>query len=284
MASGRAISLSVNFCLLLCIIMILDSPKFTASWNCTHSNDSDVYYVSQMNSKTELANFPSRSKTTQRHDLNDFQKGFVFCKLVKRTYLAIILIALSGDIELNPGFLMLDDMRKTRGLKIAHLNIRSLRHKVDSLQLEGINNKTVDILTLSETWLDSTVEDSEIALPGFNCVRKDRTGLKEGYGGVAIYLHERLPYRVREDVNSGDNECLWIEITRSKCKPTIICCAYRAPDADFVRFITNLENGISNIDLEKSDFVLLGDLNINMLPNSKNRLGDRQKLLINPLV
>ena len=60
-----------------------------------------------------------------------------------------------------------------------------------------MNNKTVDILTLSETWLDSTVEDSEIALPGFSCVRKDRTGLKEGYSGVAIYVHEGLPYRMR---------------------------------------------------------------------------------------
>lgn len=127
-------------------------------------------------------NFPSRSKTTQRHDLNDFQKGFVFCKLIKRTCLAVILIALSGDIESNPDFLMMDDMRKTRGLKIVHLNVRSLRHKTDSLQLEGMNNKTVDILTLSETWLDA-VEDSEIALRGFNCVRKDRTGVKEGYGG-----------------------------------------------------------------------------------------------------
>ena len=36
MASTRVISPSVNFCLLLCIIVILDNPKSTASWNCTH--------------------------------------------------------------------------------------------------------------------------------------------------------------------------------------------------------------------------------------------------------
>jgi exonuclease III len=138
----------------------------------------------------------------------------------------MILIALSADIESNPGFLVLDDMGKTCGLKIAHLNIRSLRHKVHSLQHEGMNNKTVDILTSETSWLDNTVEDSEIAVPGFHCVRKDRTGVKEGYGGVAIYVHEGLPYRVREDVNSVDNECLCIEIIRTKCKPTIICCAY----------------------------------------------------------
>ena len=38
----------------------------------------------------------------------------------------------------------------TRGLKIAHLNIRSLANKIDSLRLKGINNKTIDVLTLSE--------------------------------------------------------------------------------------------------------------------------------------
>jgi hypothetical protein len=97
--------------------------------------------------------------------------------------------------------------------------------------------------------------------------------------GVAIYVHEGFPYRVREDVNSGDNECLCIEIIRTKCKPTIICCAYRAPDADFIKFISNLENGMSNIDLEKSVFVFLGDLNVNMLPNSRSHPGDKQKLL-----
>ena len=38
----------------------------------------------------------------------------------------------------------------TRGLKIAHLNIQSLANKIDSLRLKGINNKTIDVLTLSE--------------------------------------------------------------------------------------------------------------------------------------
>ena len=180
------------------------------------------------------------------------------------------LVALSGDIETNPGFLTLDDIKKNRGLKIAHLKIRSLRNRTDSLHLEGLNNGAIDVLTLSETWLHNSIQDSEIALSGFICVRKDRTGVKEGYGGVAIYVREGLLYRVREDVNSGDNECLWIEIIRAKCKPTIICCSYRPPDADFGKFISNLENGMSDIDLERSDLVFWGDLNVNMLLNSRS--------------
>ncbi len=85
--------------------------------------------------------------------------------------------------------------------------------------------------------------------------------------------------RFRKDIDSGHNECLWIELNRSKCRPVIICCAYRAPEADFGTFISNLYNGFSNIDLDKCDFVLLGDLNVNMLANSKGSKKEKQELL-----
>ena len=60
-----------------------------------------------------------------------------------------------------------------------------------------------------------------------------------------------------------------VEIIRGKCKPTIICCSYRAPDEDYGEFISCLESCMPAVDLDKYDLVLLGDLNVNMLPNSK---------------
>ena len=126
----------------------------------------------------------------------------MLCKLFQHACFALTLIALAGDIESNPGYLTLDDIKTTRGLKIAHLNIRSLRNKTDSLRLEGIDNKTIDVLTLSETWLDSSTSDAEIKLPGFVCVRQDRI--------VAIYVREGLAFRLRSDINTGGHECLWL--------------------------------------------------------------------------
>ena len=93
----------------------------------------------------------------------------------------------------------------------------------------------MDIVTLSETWLDGNICDTEINLPEFVCVRQDRTGIKEGYGGVAIYVREGLAFRLRIDINTGQ-ECPWIELIRDKCKPTLVCCAYRVPDSDFSDF------------------------------------------------
>ena len=74
-------------------------------------------------------------------------------------------------------------------------------------------------------------------LPGYTLIRWDREGLKSG-GGVAIHVRDGLPFRVRNAINTGENECLWIELNHSKCKPTLICCLYRAVNADFTKFIT----------------------------------------------
>ena len=112
-------------------------------------------------------------------------------------------------------------------------------------------------------------------------IRLDRSGAKEGYGGVAIYVKEGLSFRVRNDLHSAVNECLWIELTRSKCRPILICCAYRAPVFDFANFISDLEISMEKVNLDKCDFVLLGDFNANMLLFSrKKEKGELKKIAI----
>lgn len=119
----------------------------------------------------------------------------------------------------------------------------------------------------------------EIKLPGFVCVRQDRIGEKEGHGGVAIYVREGLAFCLRNDINTGGQECLWIELIRFKCKLTLICCAYRALNADFHTFISALQDSMPNADLVKPDVNILGDLNANMMSNSKLPKKDKQELL-----
>ena len=242
---------------LLCLF-ILNGIKQDKTLKKPLSNSSNLYFASQEACRVDIRSF---------HAVGAFQKGFITCKLLLHASLALALIALAGDVELNPGYRSLEDVRSSRGLRIAHLNIRSLRNKLDSLRLEGLDNRTIDILTLSETWLDDCYEDSHVTIPGYNCIRLDRSGAKEGYGGVAIYVKEGLSFRVRNDLYSAANECPWIELTRTKCRPVLICCAYRAPVFGFANF---------KINLDKCDFVLLGDLNANMLPYSRKK--EKQEL------
>lgn len=55
------------------------------------------------------------------------------------------------------------------------------------------------------------------APPSATGLRMYRTGTKNSFGGVAIYVVENLLFKITSDLNSFDHECLWIEFTHSKC-------------------------------------------------------------------
>ena len=72
-------------------------------------------------------------------------------------------------------------------LKIAHLNIRSLRNTSHLIETkEIVKSHKIDVLTMSETWLNSTVTNGEIAIDDYKIYRLDRLH-KEG-GGVCAFV------------------------------------------------------------------------------------------------
>jgi len=90
----------------------------------------------------------------------------------------IKLIALDGDVSSNPGPLARNDttngnstisnnshptfLIKSKGLKVCHLNVRSLpRHLEEVKTLMNLNDH--DVFAMSETWLNSTWSDCAIA-------------------------------------------------------------------------------------------------------------------------
>jgi len=56
-------------------------------------------------------------------------------------------------------------------LVVSHLNIRSLVHKHDDLQVFLENRNEAHLFGLSETWLDGSVSDAEMEVPGFHIHR-----------------------------------------------------------------------------------------------------------------
>ena len=60
-------------------------------------------------------------------------------------------------------------------LRIAHLNCRSLLSNLDEVLL-FIQTHKVDVMTLSETWLDNTITDLEVCPDGYDLLifRRDR--------------------------------------------------------------------------------------------------------------
>lgn len=86
-----------------------------------------------------------------------------------------------ANSEVNLKFL---DMPR-KGLKIMHLNVQSLGNKLDQTKLSlQINN--IDILVLTETWLNNSWPDSLVAIPGYKCYRRDRKNPTKSTGGGII--------------------------------------------------------------------------------------------------
>ena len=83
-----------------------------------------------------------------------------------------------------------------------------------------------DILSINETRLDSTFNDSEIGIEGYTIVRRDRFRLG---GGVAIYIRNSINFIIRHDLSDSVLEFLCVEIRKPKVKPFLVSTWYRPP-------------------------------------------------------
>ena len=160
----------------------------------------------------------------------------------------------------------LHDFKSQKGFKIVHLNIRSLIKKIETSK--------IDIFTISETWLTSNHSSSLVNLRNYNFIRYDRQTLnvnnqtKHG-GGLGIYIHDTIDYDLdtisHYNVSNRDIEAQWVVIKRNHCKKIILCNVYRPPEGNVDIALETLTNSLSIMpDLDKSELVLLGDLNVDV--------------------
>ena len=125
----------------------------------------------------------------------------------------------------------------------------------------------IDILLINETKLDSTIHDSDVYIPGFEIVRKDRRVNGRKGGGVCIYLRTNLNYRIRHDLNNDDLKCLIVEISKPRSSAFLVGTWYRPPNSPPERF-NEFEILIDKIDAENKELFILGDVNCNLLPEA----------------
>ena len=147
-----------------------------------------------------------------------------------------------------------------KGIKVAHLNVRSMRNKAVELQQFLLNNP-YDILCLSETWLDEHSSDDMVSVSGYKFERKDRGA---NGGGVGCYIKDRYTYVRRFDLESDEIELMWLEIKLVNTKSLFVGVTYRKP-SQHNSFFNILEGEIERVLSISNDVILLGDFNCNML-------------------
>ena len=115
--------------------------------------------------------------------------------------------------------------RSGSGLKVLHLNIRSLRNISHRSQLRELNSREqFDIITISESWLNTTITSTEIQLDGYKLFRLDR--LHKGGGGVCACVRSDLKSKVLKDFSSISDRNfhqLWLSIQVKKSKSIVLC-------------------------------------------------------------
>ncbi len=191
--------------------------------------------------------------------------GVMVCifKIMSAILCILLLLFLSGDIELNPG----PFPEGPNYLRICHANVRGLRDKLDSVKNNLIDS--FDIIAITESRLTSRFSESnKLNFNGYHPAaefRKDR--VTDTGGGIIAFISEHLGATRRRDLEHPDVENMFIEI-RSKNNVFLLCICYRPPDMptqfwdDFQAQIDVCKQGRIN------KILITGDLNAD--PNSEN--------------
>ena len=269
MAVGHGFMTSRNLCVILHLYLSFSS-LFGPNHHPCHlfSSGNVLLYVSDEIVASKPIFDPKSIHQGSRDCIAGCTKFLISCRILQNVSISWFLIALSNDVSVNPGPELCSPLHhpspKARGLSICHLNVRSLLHKMDSLRLLMLD-KPYHVITLSETWLNSSILDFELDLPGYSIIRNDRS--RRSGGGTAIYVRDDLPYFIWPDLMENGLETCWIEIQRPKAKKLFVCSIYRAPDFPLSTLIDELNSFVNGLPLNM-ELVLLGDFNVNFAHHS----------------
>ena len=117
---------------------------------------------------------------------------------------------------------------------------------------------------MSETHLDSSVNDSEVSVQGYSLLRKDRD--RKG-GGICLFIRNSINFNVRGDMSSGNVEAMFIEVLFPKSRPFLVGVLYRPPSDG--SFLDSFRDIVSKAD-PRDEVYMLGDFNICMKQNGSS--------------
>ena len=230
-----------SFCLLLSffIISVLDITR------CIPNDKTDSLKLS----KDEWLIIQPQSTLTLWICKRFLNRRLCYCTKGCSSFNTVILeLALCGDIHPHPGQITDNDSSTSHRVKQWN-NLRCLLFNAQSLC--SINKSTdgslvsnlksfqdlafvenLDIITVTETWLNDNIYNNEILSTGYNIIRKDRSSGKRG-GGVLIALRNNIHYNlVSPGAWSRELEIATVEIELINTKKTLICVCYRPPSVD----------------------------------------------------
>ena len=225
----------------------------TMPFNMIKNEDNDIFEftVKILDTRPDPPLVPYKEMHTETYDTNTVLPK---CKYLDENQISQV-------IEQNNFF---------TDLVIYHANVASLKKNIARLEDVFQNCTTMpDIIGVTET---RTKDDSYlINLEGYAaefCYSPTEAG------GVGIYIRKTIQYNVRDDLNLEVENCedKWVEIVvdnskkRHKgTKSIVIGVVYRHPVSNYKYFQEKLSNTIYDLNQNNTQFMILGDMNINLM-------------------
>ena len=160
-----------------------------------------------------------------------------------------------------------------KGLRVVHLNIRSLYKNYDEL---FILFKEYDIILLSETWLNSSIQSAVLEKNGFSLFRLDR-GFKinKKGGGLAIYVRSDIAVYTSVCEEACDItrelEQFWLHVQEPGKKFFVLGVIYRPPAGSIKMFCEQIKVGLKNAYVKPCwEHLVMGDFNIDFSHEESN--------------
>ena len=148
-------------------------------------------------------------------------------------------------------------------LIIAHLNVNSLRNKLEFLK-EQIQDNT-DILMISETKIDASFPIGQFLLNG--CSTPFRLDRNAHGGGILLYVRENIPSKLLL-VEKNLIEGFSVEINLRNKKKWLLSCSYNPKKTSLSNHITKLSKSLDLFTTKYERSLFLGDFNVGMEDSS----------------
>lgn len=147
-------------------------------------------------------------------------------------------------------------------------SLHSVRENFHLIEQIAVN---YDIFTILETWLDPSVCDSDLNIPGYILTSQDRGPQKKGRGFI-VYAKTKFKVSVLDTwsaVSEHNFQQLWLKVQCRKFRSFLLCTVYRPPDAP-ISFLEDLSKTVVDSLLQGVNVVILGDLNCDVLGNGSD--------------
>ena len=150
---------------------------------------------------------------------------------------------------------------------VLHLNIRSINKNFEAFtEFYSKLNYIFSVICFSETWAseENINKNSTFQLKNYNVIHQVRNSRKGG--GLCIFIHESLCYKLRKDlsINSEAIESLSIEISNKKASNLIFNAIYRPPTGD-IKVFEQFCKDIFSKNQNMKHMMFAGDFNMNVL-------------------